>query len=1226
MLIFRTKILHTLLVFIALVSLAYVFAFFESYNEHTMVDAERIEKVISRKKQQTKSILSHVAKNIEENGFDWFVTNQAVEMNNLFHEEGIAVVIYKNWNLRFWPENTVIVPEIFGTGVFEKRFVKLGNSFYMPLVFKLADIDLVGLIYVKSEFDTDSEMVNDKFNNQFYLSSDIRISTNPLQEPRIFDEDNKYLFSLDMRNMSAKKDAFSWLVFLLFAGALIAFFRLFFLVFALKKIDHNYYSHFAFSIVFIAIVRLLMVKYQLPSFLYDFSLFNPEYYASNFFTPSLGDLLLNTIFIIFLIILIRRHLNLNFIIDRQNKFQIRVVFVSFIVFVLFYIFQLNSLLGAFIRDSTIEFQPYRIFNVSGFTFIAFLILLLNLTAFMLFFDWGIRYFKQHLEFSRAAICINLFLAFFLFLSVALSANFTIVSAVYFLIIANLVLYYRWTKQLVFSFVVFFSVVTALYLTFVIEDRFREKQYGRMDLLAINLSVSQDFYTEMRFRDIGKHLPADPYMDTLLTSPRLFIDELQQYVQREYFDDYLSRYEMHVDVCSINDSLFVEDSVVQWQHCRQYYLGLASRVGEPVYKTNYFFMGEKDTRMQYIGIHDVILSNGKLVTLIIHLNSKNINYNPGFTQLLDKHNRLGTNALSQFDYVKYKNGRMVTKYGNCPFSLFSNPYDGAPMGVTRIETDDYYYLVYKPSDGDIIVVSHPTISAFQQLINFSYLFVFIFLLLSLMSVYVLYTRNGFSMSNSIRNRIQFAMISVLLVSVIFIGGGSVYYLAQGYEEKNLQVINEKMHSIITELQTHFSNHRSMKMLDEDYLSFLMQKFTHIYNSDISVFDIDGNLVSTSRPEVYKQNFLSRRMNYSAFTQLKHFQSYKIIQKEHIGELTYYSAYAPLVNDQNNMLGFVNLPFFSNEDLLTEDISSIIVTFINVYLLLILLSVIMAVFISDNVTRPLQILSQKMRQIDLKKHNTRIDLVSDDEVGYLVSEYNHMVDELNRSVELLSRQERETAWRSMARQVAHEIKNPLTPMKLSVQLMLRAWNEKAPDFEQRLTRVSNTLIQQIDTLSNIASEFSTFARMPGEQISKVDINEIIKSVGSLYNEYKNIEIKITVDVKESFIVLADHNRILRMLNNLIKNAAQAIPDNKKGIVKITTSRARDMVLIKVSDNGDGIPEDIRDRLFQPNFTTKTKGMGLGLAMVKNIIEGFGGKIWYDTETGKGSTFFIHLPLIR
>lgn len=268
---------------------------------------------------------------------------------------------------------------------------------------------------------------------------------------------------------------------------------------------------------------------------------------------------------------------------------------------------------------------------------------------------------------------------------------------------------------------------------------------------------------------------------------------------------------------------------------------------------------------------------------------------------------------------------------------------------------------------------------------------------------------------------------------------------------------------------------------------------------------------------------------------------------------------------------------------------------------------------------------MRQIDLKKHNNPIDMETDDEIGDLVKEYNHMVSELSRSASLLAQQERETAWRSMARQVAHEIKNPLTPMKLSVQLMLRAWDEKAPDFEERLKRVSNTLIHQIDTLSNIATEFSTFARMPSEQIEKVDINVVVRSASTLYDEYKDVDVIANINEAVVFNVLADKKPNGANAKQFDKNAAQAIPKGKKGTIWITTQQVGDKVLIMVKDNGDGIPVEIREKLFQPNFTTKTKGMGLGLAMVKNIVEGFGGKIWFETATGQGTTFYIQLPLV-
>ncbi len=1226
MLIFRTKILHSLIVFIVLGAFSYGLSIFTIYDNKTIVDVDRIEKTIYKKQQKTLALLKDAANKISKKGIDWYVKNETKRIQQIYQEEGIALVIYKNWNLRIWPENSVIVPEVFGSTVFESPFIKLGNSFFIPVLYKAPDIDLVGLVHIKSEYDSSSEMVDDYFNPDFYLSPEIKISQSPLQEPRIINYKNEYLFSLETKKKPIQNTAYSWIIFLFLTGTLIAFFRLFMLIFSYKKKDSNYYPYLIFSLVLIIIMRGLMLKYQIPGFLYNFKLFSPEIFASTWLAPSLGDLVLNSIFTIFIVLFVRRRINLNDLLSSNKKTYIYFYLTGFVLIISGFIIQLNNLLGSIIRDSVIEFQPFRILDMSVYSIIGFLTILINLLTFVILFDWGIRYFKRKLKFKKTAIILNASLLTIGIVSIIILKNISWLSILYYLLIINLVLYFRWKTKLRFSFVLIFSAASALYLTHIIDVQDHEKQFARMKFLSINLSVFQDFYAEMRFQEISKQLPADPYVDTLLSSQKRNDDELYQYLKRKYYGNYLSRYNMQMELCKDQDSIFVEESAVQWQHCREYYTDEATNKGDPVFKSNYFFMGEQDSRLEYLGMHDIITSGKEHVTLIIKLQAKIVKYSPGFTQLLDKYGNTGAQALGEYSYARYKDGKIISKYGNCPYSLVDAPYTKSDEEFARVCIDNYCHLVYRPSNKETTVVSYPKVSFFQLLVNFSYIFVFIFILLALITLYYINQTKGLVVSDTIRNRIQFSMIGLLLVSLILIGGGSIYFITEAYEKKNMQEINEKLHSVISELQISLANQKNIGQVDTEYLNFLMQKLSRLFNSDISVFDINGNLLSTSRPEVFNQDFLSRKMDFSAYAALKYFHRFKVIQQEHIGRLAYYSAYVPIVNKENKTLGFVNLPFFSNQELLTEDISSIIVTFINVYVLLILLTIIIAVFLSNNVTKPLQVLRQKMRQIDLKKHNTPIDLKTEDEIGDLVKEYNHMVSELSNNVELLARQERETAWRSMARQVAHEIKNPLTPMKLSVQLMLRAWREKAPDFEQRLFKVSNTLISQIETLSNIASEFSTFARMPNEQIEKVEINTLVKSASTLYDEYKDIEIKTDINETMSFYVMADKNRLFRMINNLLKNAAQAIAKGKKGMVIISTQQINNMVMIKVEDNGEGIPDEIRGKLFQPNFTTKTKGMGLGLAMVKNIVEGFGGKIWFETETGKGTTFYIQLPLIQ
>jgi len=237
---------------------------------------------------------------------------------------------------------------------------------------------------------------------------------------------------------------------------------------------------------------------------------------------------------------------------------------------------------------------------------------------------------------------------------------------------------------------------------------------------------------------------------------------------------------------------------------------------------------------------------------------------------------------------------------------------------------------------------------------------------------------------------------------------------------------------------------------------------------------------------------------------------------------------------------------------------------------------------------------------------------------------MVIELERSVELLAKSERETAWREMAKQVAHEIKNPLTPMRLSVQQLQRAWDDKNEDFGQYLKRVSKTIIEQIDTLSSIASEFSNFAKMPVAKLENVDVGEILTKTVELFHGTENIEIELQKSDRELHI-LADAEQLNRVFINIIKNGIQSIPDERSGEISVVLYSKEDKAIIEISDNGKGIPEDVRQKMFKPNFTTKTSGMGLGLAIVQNILEQIEGEITYKTRVGHGTTFIISLPLI-
>jgi len=298
-----------------------------------------------------------------------------------------------------------------------------------------------------------------------------------------------------------------------------------------------------------------------------------------------------------------------------------------------------------------------------------------------------------------------------------------------------------------------------------------------------------------------------------------------------------------------------------------------------------------------------------------------------------------------------------------------------------------------------------------------------------------------------------------------------------------------------------------------------------------------------------------------------------------------------------------------------------------LILIALSIALGIFVSGYLARPLKRIQESMKKISLGRPNEKISWKTKDEIGDMIKEYNKMIDELTRSAQILAKSERELAWREMAKQVAHEIKNPLTPMKLNVQYLQKAWKEKSPDWEEQLKRFSESLIEQIDALSNIATSFSDFAKMPQTEFTEVNIMEVINNSVELFHKGSSLEIQfINETAQENIFIKADKDQILRVFNNLIKNAQQAMEEVLNPQIKIIVKPLDNNILIIVKDIGCGIPKEMEEKIFIPKFTTKTGGTGLGLPMIKNIIDASEGKIWFESEIGKGTAFYVIFKTIK
>ncbi|MBT6766947.1 MAG: GHKL domain-containing protein, partial [Prolixibacteraceae bacterium] len=660
------------------------------------------------------------------------------------------------------------------------------------------------------------------------------------------------------------------------------------------------------------------------------------------------------------------------------------------------------------------------------------------------------------------------------------------------------------------------------------------------------------------------------------------------------------------------------------HCFPFFEEMIEAQGEQIPGTNFYFMDNMNGRISYTGkLHYPHAFESSGVSVFIELNSDLLFEGIGFPELLIDKSISQPENYNKFDYAKYYGGELTDKQGEYNYNFHVDSYIFSDEEYVYNKWDGLEHLIYHTRNDNYVIVSRDVFTIIDYLISFPYLFVFYFL-----SVLVLL----FIGNQNIRNRrimfdlkfkIQAAIISIVFISLLLVALATIFYNVNEYKLKHQNDLNEKMKSIAEEIDMRLEDVSEITIELEDWLHRELAKLSNIFRTDINIYGTDGNLIASSRAEIFMRGLVSTRINAQAYYEIFHNFQINYFQPEKIGELSYLSAYRPIINNRGDYLGFINLPYFIKQDNYRQEISTFIVAFINLYVLLFLASIIIAIFIANQITRPLVVIQENLQKMQLGKHNEPIHYSRKDEIGSLVKEYNKKVDELAVSADLLARSERESAWREMAKQIAHEIKNPLTPMKLNIQYLQRAKLE-GKEYNKYIKRVTATLIEQIDNLSDIATEFSNFAKIPTARNQVFNLASQVQKLIDLFETHDRAEIIFDVNSFENIEVNADREQLSRAIINLIKNGIQAIPENEIGIIKITLNRREHMAVIAVSDNGTGIPVELRDKLFSPSFTTKTSGMGLGLAIVKNIVENFSGKIWFETELGKGSIFFLEIPV--
>ena len=474
--------------------------------------------------------------------------------------------------------------------------------------------------------------------------------------------------------------------------------------------------------------------------------------------------------------------------------------------------------------------------------------------------------------------------------------------------------------------------------------------------------------------------------------------------------------------------------------------------------------------------------------------------------------------------------------------------------------------------------------------------------------------------SLRLRIFISMIFLVFTATLLILGSTYYQYRTESDQYNSYRQERKENQLKRQINYLVNKHNLSNNYDDwgDY-DIDFDEITKIHSVEYSIFTTQG------APLFY--SYLPLDIISNNYSLDKDFANMLVTNEE--GKFTsenltdvgkFQASYSVLKNDSGEKYAILFFPYFQDVSFAESELNVFLSTLYQIYFIMLVVAIVLAYFISRFVTRSIETIRVKIGQTGLLKKNEKIYLNNaTKEIDSLVNSYNKMIDDLEDSAEKLAKTEREQAWQEMAKQVAHEIKNPLTPMRLTVQSFQKNSGFKSENEKLKLNDFCEVLIEQIDTMSNVATSFSDFATLPKTQLEKTDIVEATKKVVEIF-EQNNITLETS---DENIFVKLDKEQWIRVMTNLIKNSIQSIPHDRESNIQVKIIESTNKVKIIVSDNGLGVSNKNREKIFEPKFTTKSDGMGLGLGIVRSIINSHRGKISYKSKNNKGTDFTISLP---
>ena len=1205
----------------------------------------------------TKSLEKYIWRN--EQNFDTFLRDTILlgkilgKSENEAEVEHIARQEYKvflyeevvpgTYNLLFWNTQSVL-PEQSLLQQEQLRYIaSLSNGQYEVIRKKISyqgkSIIALYLLPIRRQYVLESEYLKNGFVNHAHIEENYALVFTPTSYP-VQSINGTTLFYLQPKSL-VEHYSNDWLTMLLrILGSLLTLFFFHNLAISLSR-SAGAVAGVSFMVILMIGLRTVSYFFPIPANFRQFELFDPVIYGSSIISRSLGDLLINSILFFWLVLFARiqfskQHIHLHI----GNPVWRRVAIVGLSLVMVIATLIGGHVIRSLVADSQVSFDVTNFFSLTLYSVFGFIVLSCVSLGYFIFSQAVLKV----INILNRKSCYNPILIIsvigLLGLSVRINSQYVVFELC---MLVWLVLYvYLLSKVELGIRRNNFLVANALFWLFIFSA----------SIAAIIIFQNRTKELELRKRTAEKLvMQADPSSERLLNiaiqsfSNNFFLAHLWRLhdpVQSTIFKDslinanftpYLNKYDTELFFYDAEERPIPNGERLTFDELNTIYSvqGKSTRIpGLRYYETAF-------DKFSYIYLKEIRDSAQKIRSYFFMLaNPKRYRSEALYPELFRQAEDYSFEYAPDYAYAIYDSGALQVYVNDYSFPTSLTENDLPKQEFFEKLTNGYSELWYK-SGNKVIIITRRSSFIMEAITLFAYLFCSFLLLVALFQVASIIIQSGFrwralrEIANvNIRSQIYGTVIFVSVFSFIVVGAATIIFFTASYNKNNRDKLSRSIQDISAALKNKISDHRLMddvmQVYDSAYGKSVRQQITdmaQLHNADVNLYNSDGSLQISSQPFVYNKGVLSRMMDPLAFYNLNRQKKIQYVQEEQYGKMNYLSIYVPVMGNNRQAVGYLNIPYFNSQNRLKREISSFLVTIINLNAFIFLLSGIIALFLTNRITGSFTLISAMMKDVNLGKHNAEIIWKKKDEIGGLVKEYNKMVQKLEESAVALAKTEREGAWREMARQVAHEIKNPLTPMKLSIQYLQKAINNNAPNVKELSSNVAQTLVEQIDHLSRIASEFSQFANIGNAKNEVFDIYRLLNSLVYLHDVQESVTIHWAPG-DDALCIDADKTQINRLFTNLLQNAIEAIPEGEHGEVTVKEERNSHSVRISISDNGLGIPKAMLPNIFTPNFTTKTSGTGLGLAICKGIVEQSRGSIWFDTEEGKGTTFFVELPL--